>query len=77
MAADVELVMVVFWEVEEVMLVAGGVVYCEVDFVARSLVPILRERYVGREGREERLACSCIYMYMDFSNMSLYVTQEG
>lgn len=60
MAADVELVRVVFWEVEEVMLIAGDIVTCGcgVDFDARSLVLVVRETYVGQDEREERLTCS-------------------
>lgn len=50
---------------------------CEVDYVAGSLVLIIRESYVGREEREERLACSRIYVYVKFFNMSLQVTQVG
>jgi len=79
MAADVELVRVVFWEVEEVMLVSGDTVTCGcgVDFDARSLVLVVREAYVGQDEREERLTCSWMYAYMDFSNMTLHVTQDS
>lgn len=79
MVVDDELVMVVFWEVEEVMLVAGDTVNCgcDVDFDARSLVLVVRETYVGQDEREERLTCSWMYAYMDFSNMTLHVTQDS
>lgn len=79
MAADVELVVVLFWEVEEVMLVSGDTVTCDcsVDFDARSLVLVVREAYVGQDEREERLTCSWMHAYMDFSNMTLHVTQDS
>lgn len=58
MAADVEHGVVVFWEVDKVMLVAGHTVICgcDVHYVAQSLVLIMRESCVRCE--EEVVACS-------------------